>query len=448
MEASSHNVSIGVEEEAISDSWVMEMDKMIGDSDRSSEMKQWSKRYIYRVPAWIKNLHPDRHPKKCNAYSPQLMSLGPFHHGVSDLVSMEVHKHRAVAHLVRRSGKQLSEFTAAVRSVADQLWDAYEDIGAEWEGERFVKLMVTDGCFLLELLMMGEAEGNMPEDYPPMDPVFSKHGYLNLWDTLWCDMIVMENQLPLLLLHTLVTIHRGTSPTAKEINHLVCDALFSTEEDTQLDQDQGLHILDIYHKVYLCCNADNVPRQGSDRHEDMPSAVELYQAGIHFKGLENLNLAGIHFERGVLYMPVIKFYDNIECEFLNVMAFERLHPNAGNHVMDFVYFMDNLIDTAADVRLLCSNRVIVNLLGSDEELATLINKILSKQVGLSDNTPIHDVHRQVSDHCKKPWNKWRATFIHTYFSNPWVFISLIAAVILLVATIMQTVYTIIPFYRK
>ncbi|GJN31475.1 hypothetical protein PR202_gb19879 [Eleusine coracana subsp. coracana] len=105
-------------------------------------MKQWSKRYIYRVPAWIKNLHPDSHPEKCNAYRPQLMSLGPFHHGVSDL-----------------------------------LWDAYEDIGAEWEGERFVKLMVTDGCFLLELLMMGEAEGNMPEDYPPMDPVFSKHGY-------------------------------------------------------------------------------------------------------------------------------------------------------------------------------------------------------------------------------------------------------------------------------
>lgn len=212
MEALSQDVSNGIE--ATSDSWVMEMDLMIGDTDRSTEMKKWSKRYIYRVPAWIKNLHPDRHSHTSDPYRPQLVSLGPFHHGVSDLVGMEVHKHRAVAHLVKRSGKQLSEFTGAVRAVENQLWDAYEDLGPEWKGERFVKLMVTDGCFLLELLgmMIGGIEGNLPEDYPPTDPIFSNHGNLHLWDTLERDMLVMENQLPLLLLHTIVAIQRGEPP--------------------------------------------------------------------------------------------------------------------------------------------------------------------------------------------------------------------------------------------
>uniref|UniRef100_A0A0A8YYA2 Uncharacterized protein n=1 Tax=Arundo donax TaxID=35708 RepID=A0A0A8YYA2_ARUDO len=33
-------------------------------------------------------------------------------------------------------------------------------------------------------------------------------------------------------------------------------------------------------------------------------------------------------------------------------------------------------------------------------------------------------------------------------SNPWVFISLVAAVILLVCTLLQTVYTVAPFYTK
>ena len=51
-------------------------------------------------------------------------------------------------------------------------------------------------------------------------------------------------------------------------------------------------------------------------------------------------------------------------------------------------------------------------------------------------------------HCKKRRNKWRAMFMKNYLSNPWVFISLVAAVILLIATIMQTIYTVVPFYTR
>jgi len=39
-------------------------------------------------------------------------------------------------------------------------------------------------------------------------------------------------------------------------------------------------------------------------------------------------------------------------------------------------------------------------------------------------------------------------FMNNYLSNPWVFISFVAAVILLIATIMQTIYTVVPFYTK
>jgi len=38
--------------------------------------------------------------------------------------------------------------------------------------------------------------------------------------------------------------------------------------------------------------------------------------------------------------------------------------------------------------------------------------------------------------------------MNNYLSNPWVFISLVAAAILLIATIMQTIYTVVPFYTK
>jgi len=58
------------------------------------------------------------------------------------------------------------------------------------------------------------------------------------------------------------------------------------------------------------------------------------------------------------------------------------------------------------------------------------------------------VQWKVNDHCRKRRNKWRAMFMNNYLSNPWVFISLVAAIILLIATIMQTIYTVVPFYTR
>lgn len=87
-------------------------------------------------------------------------------------------------------------------------------------------------------------------------------------------------------------------------------------------------------------------------------------------------------------------------------------------------------------------------MGSDKAVADLINKTLAKGAVLKEDSSIIDVLTDVNAYYKKPLNKLRASFIHTYFSNPWVFFSLIGAVILLVATVMQTVYTIVPFYKN
>ncbi|KAF8694342.1 hypothetical protein HU200_038307 [Digitaria exilis] len=59
-----------------------------------------------------------------------------------------------------------------------------------------------------------------------------------------------------------------------------------------------------------------------------------------------------------------------------------------------------------------------------------------------------DVRQKMNGHCRKPWNKLRVSFEHTYLSNPWVFISLVAVVVVLVATVMQTIYTVVPFYTQ
>lgn len=68
-------------------------------------------------------------------------------------------------------------------------------------------MMVTDGCFLLEV--MRTAAGWEVSDYADDDPVFSAHGLLYTVPYIRRDMIMIENQLPLLVLDKLVAVESG-----------------------------------------------------------------------------------------------------------------------------------------------------------------------------------------------------------------------------------------------
>jgi len=128
--------------------WVAEVEAAVADGGASEEVARWWRHCIYHVPACIKDLNP-------KAYRPQVVSLGPFHHGEAQLRPMDAHKRRALVHFLRRARRPLAEFAAAVAGgVAaeeyERLEGAYEGLGSEWRGaageERFVELMVTDGC--------------------------------------------------------------------------------------------------------------------------------------------------------------------------------------------------------------------------------------------------------------------------------------------------------------
>ena len=71
------------------------------------EVARWWRHCIYHVPACIKDLNP-------KAYRPQVVSLGPFHHGEAQLRPMDAHKRRALVHFLRRARRPLAEFAAAV----------------------------------------------------------------------------------------------------------------------------------------------------------------------------------------------------------------------------------------------------------------------------------------------------------------------------------------------
>lgn len=205
----------------------------------------------------------------------------------------------------------------------------------------------------------------------------------------------------------------------------------------------GLHPLELVHKSYRkpVVFSDLFPWEA----DSVPCAAELSEAGIRFK--ESETKMSIDFRNGVLRIPMVWVYDGTEKTFLNLMAFERLHVSAGHDVTDYLIFMDRIISSERDVALLRSKGLVKIGLGSDREVAEMFNTI-SKGTVMSPFCSLLDVQREMNKHYRKPWNRWRATFEHTYLRNPFVFISLLAAVILVVGTVLQVVYAVVSYYDK
>ncbi|KAI3878487.1 hypothetical protein MKX03_007267 [Papaver bracteatum] len=443
--------------------WVIDVKEELEKMDKLNEVDHWEKKCIYQIPACVKDLN-----KK--AYEPQAVSFGPYHHGEDHLNQMEKHKHRALLHFLRRSNKPIESYIDALHRVGKHLiasYDWLDEANNDYRyqygncSDQFLQLMVLDGCFMLEILQTATGTIN---DYAFNDPIFSYRESLYIMPYIRRDMLMLQNQLPMLLLDTLLAVETGGAestttggkPKNKEfLNRIIIK--FFTQKNSILSLGKCLHIIDVYRKHLL-----QGPRRkllqthlrGTDDHSEISfdvirSARDLYEAGIRFKTSKTTSLRDISFRGGVLRLPVIVVDDTTESTFLNLMAYERFRVGPGNDVTAYIFLMDKIIVSDKDVSLLHTKGIIQNAFGSHKAVAKLFNE-LSKDVthmSLDPDSSLDMVHKNVNDYCNKKWNEWRANLIHTYFRSPWAILSVIAALLLMVLAFAQTMYTIYPYYH-
>ncbi|KAG6433498.1 hypothetical protein SASPL_105112 [Salvia splendens] len=431
---------------------------------RSVESMQWAKQSIYRIPRSVKDL--------CSgAYQPQTVSIGLYHHGDPHLQSMERHKHRALLTFLERSKKPLRCYLDALSPAAQDLRHAYHHLEPVWKGdtEAFLRVMIVDGCFILEIMRTATAAPESVEKmgYVRNDPVFSSHGALYFVPYIKRDMLMLENQIPLLALAILFVAEDDNLLVngLSKLSMLILN-FFSHPHDANKIHEYGkcLHILDLCRQsmlMRLSCqkankpknrwrfDSDCLPSTGVLKKGDVyiRSAMELTEAGIQFKQSRTRSLNDISFQGGVLRLPQIMVDDALESEYLNMIAFERFHVGAGSEVTSFVFFMDGIIDSARDVGLLHSRGIIQNALGSDKAVADLFNS-LSRDVSLDPESSLAVLHQKVVEYCGKPLPRWMAYAKHNYFTNPWVGLSIVAAIFLFALTGIQTVYTVLGYYHS
>ena len=111
---------------------------------------------------------------------------------------------------------------------------------------------------------------------------------------------------------------------------------------------------------------------------------------------------------------------------------------------DYFILLDFLINTTEDVDLLCDKEILVNILGDNDGVKSMINNLNKSVISIGVRDDYIDLCKKLNGFYENPWHKWKATLKSDYFSSPWRTASTVAAIILLVLTFIQTIFSIIP----
>ncbi len=158
-------------------------------------------------------------------------------------------------------------------------------------------------------------------------------------------------------------------------------------------------------------------------------------------------IKAVAFKDGCLFLPILQLHDNTESYFRNLAMYEIYgHYGENSYAFsDYLQLMLELIKTQEDVAYLIDDcKVIRNLLITHQNVFKMWERLQSK----IDLLPYSKNYKTkivipVNRHCASTLNQMRTEFYNTFCSKPWLVISVISAVVLLLATLIQTYVAVI-----
>ncbi|CAH9059525.1 unnamed protein product [Cuscuta europaea] len=409
---------------------------------------------IFRAPSELLGTDSEADARP---YQPRTFSIGPYHHGKPHLKEMQEHKLRFLERVVKRTeekGVGLEEYVKAVRRLEEEARDMYSEV-INLSSDEFVEMLVLDGCFVLVILQPRSWDLVLNEDLPLCSIAHF------IYDNCYQDLFCLENQMPYTVLHTLFTLTEtdsdadiDTKPRLARLDSLANIALEFFEFDPEKLEDlfgpdfKILHLLHLFRKGYSLHPANLhlvlAPTRTSSCLWRTPSTVK--DCGTIEEGLMKKN--GI---QSISKMPLLWFNDTM-CDFLlNCVAFEICYPDAGRYMSDYAQFLHCLIHTQEDVDILCEAKVLRINYGKAGEVAAFVGKLgmalQSKKRGFFGSY-LGEVYAGVNNYYHNDLHIYLAEVNHKYFSSPWTLISLLAAIFLLLLTVLQTIVAILDLEKK
>ncbi|KAL9428072.1 hypothetical protein AB3S75_030127 [Citrus x aurantiifolia] len=391
---------------------------------------------IYRVPGPLRNV-------KREAYTPKVMSIGPLHYG-DGCYGMGKHKIRYKREFGNRiTPEKWQQLVNFIQENEKRIRDSYEEIYAPnklW----FISMILYDAVFIIELFLKYYKKKR--------DFLLDR---LCLRETISSDLRLLENQLPFFVLDGLYKLalpNLGPENEYPPFISLSCVFFRHCKRGDEIDvkAEDILHFTDLSRYFMTRRYPEKYPEQ-EEPFKDLPCAAKLQASGVKFNRIKGECLLDIRFEKkkwlGIpslkvaeLQIPQIDVDDYTESLMRNVMALEQCRYPRKAFVCNYVDLMDKLIDTDEDVNLLAEAGIIFNYLGEATRTADMFNGLcLEIQLLESSYTGII---KDLIDHYDNRWNNAKATLKRVYFSNLWTGTATVAAVVLLVLTLIQTICSI------
>ncbi|KAL3341736.1 hypothetical protein AABB24_025982, partial [Solanum stoloniferum] len=417
-------------------------------------------------------------------YEPKVVSFGPYHHGNEKLKFVEDFKPTAVQKFI---GDDMNEavFIGVILGKIENVKKCYlEEITCGYTDIQLAQMMLRDGCLILNYFGPNAADKSIKESET------ANHLGIAVYSSIRRDMYLLENQIPFLILEILVALRYNTPRHSfiKEMERDSFKMFFNGKngmiEHAEAKDDLGknpAHLLEIFRRVivtgpdhdpilrdneYGCCSVNEMltrlekgygkcckDDENEERHRGQyvfRSVTDLKSKGIYSKASGIKSLKGVRFSptrfcrSAELKLPFMYVDMYTRVFFKNMIAYE-FSPNS--HIIDksvtgYVSFMKLLVVTEEDVKEMRENKIIINCLGSDDDVVQVYKDLNTYEA--EDNSYFWTVKKNIEKHYHSKIRTWMAEFRTTYFNNPWTIIALVASLFLLCLDIVQTYYAIHP----
>ncbi|XP_054780743.1 UPF0481 protein At3g47200-like [Prosopis cineraria] len=317
------------------------------------------------------------------AYSPKLVTIGPIHRGTkSHLLAMEEHKWRYMLSLLHRTQNPVSALDkcgTAILGLDDAVRASYGG-NIKYDPHELAKIMLLDGCFLLELLLRlspPELMSSFANDeiHHGSDPIVQNQEFLF---SVLTDLTLLENQIPFFVLKTLARI-LFPSVFTRDADHLVSDLALSLFGYPLIHCSSVAHFL---HLLHLSSVVDEGQKVKQAYQELRRCATRLRASGVtirpaHGKIIRRFDF-GFKFSKGVLEIPPLHIVDTTEIYLRNFIAWEQSRIGINRQFTSYALFFKGLICSLQDIELLVENGVIVKeTKKSNEDLLEFFGTVTS-----------------------------------------------------------------------
>ncbi|KAL8534018.1 hypothetical protein ACS0TY_010146 [Phlomoides rotata] len=120
---------------------------------RVAQLSPQTSHSIYKVQKRLRDVNN-------KSYEPEMVTIGPYHHGKNELKKMEELKvHYMQSLLGRKPDVDAERYLSAIAEVGKKARDCYAE-PVSLSAAEFIEMLVLDGCFIIELIGAGRKNQN------------------------------------------------------------------------------------------------------------------------------------------------------------------------------------------------------------------------------------------------------------------------------------------------